>query len=525
VIAAALRRRARGVLWLAWLILLLLPSAIGFIARDPWALYASAGFFLAVWLAVGSRWFFVVTYPLALLGVLAFAADSLRGVHLLDLLLLQGRIDWREAYFALQPYFAAIGGAVLGLAAGAIAGFHRPVPSPSPRARVGGLTLLVGGMAVMGAASPGTVVRAWPINVASVEAASALGRQDWIAMAVPWAPVSPRLSRASWSASRRRDVPAAKRETYILVIGESVRADHLAACGGPSALSMNRDVIVYCDVTSGASSTYLSVPLLVSREMPGAPERVSTDATVLRAFGEAGFRTYWIAEEEESVAWPDADVMRFITPRSTSRADLLPLVESALDDPPAKKALVIHTYDAHFPYCHRFDPRTAPIPVVCGALGSSPRRATLGNWVAAYDDAIAEALGFLDALIERLDASGEEVFLAYTPDHGENLLDDERGLYFHALSAPTRFDTRVPMIFWASPAWRRTHPAEMRALEAHRGVAAMHADLVPTLLGAAGIAYFEPRKEVVDLTRAAPRRRIRWVARRLGQAVDGDRLR
>jgi arylsulfatase A-like enzyme len=89
---------------------------------------------------------------------------------------------------------------------------------------------------------------------------------------------------------------------------------------------------------------------------------------------------------------------------------------------------------------------------------------------------------------------------------------------------PTRFDTRVPKNFWASESWRKDHPREIQALEAHRNVPAMHADLVPTLLGAADIRYAEPRKDVVDLTRAAPGARTRWVEPRLGVAVDGDRL-
>jgi arylsulfatase A-like enzyme len=53
----------------------------------------------------------------------------------------------------------------------------------------------------------------------------------------------------------------------------------------------------------------------------------------------------------------------------------------------------------------------------------------------------------------------------------------------------------------------------------------MHADLVPTLLGAAAIEYADKRSDAVDLTRASPGPRVRWVSKRLGSTLDGDSLR
>ena len=511
-------------LLIAWFILLLLPSATVFMVGDAGsrcALAVSAAFFAGLWLAIGSRWFFVVTYPLAFFGVIAVAADVLRGVNLLELALLVGPVDPRETRYALEPYTVPIAATLAVLVVAMAAGFRWPYPMPAARARYGALGLLAAVAVAIAALFPASILRAWPLNAASVQLAMALGRSDFITLAVPWAPVSPRPLDSTWSATRAAASPS--REMYVVVVGESVRADRLADCGGFAAL--DPQAIVYCNVLAGATSTTLSVPLLLSREMPGAKSRVASDGTVLRAFKETGFKTFWIGEQEQSIAWPDADVIRYIHPRSTVREDLLPLVRSALADPAPKKALVIHSYGAHFPYCERFDPGQAPIPVDCHRLGAIPSAATRQDWLAAYDDAVAEAVAFVDDVITDLRASGDEAFLAYTSDHGENLLDDKRGLYFHALSVMTRFDTHVPMVFWASEAWRRHHRTKARALSRHRNVAAMHADLVPTLLGAADIHYTDPRTEVSDLTRSIPPPpRTRWVEPRLGVAIDGDRL-
>jgi len=52
----------------------------------------------------------------------------------------------------------------------------------------------------------------------------------------------------------------------------------------------------------------------------------------------------------------------------------------------------------------------------------------------------------------------------------------------------------------------------------------MHADLVPTLLGAAGIAYEEPRREVVNLLAQPVPVRKRLVQKSLGAVTDWPTL-
>jgi glucan phosphoethanolaminetransferase (alkaline phosphatase superfamily) len=109
----------------------------------------------------------------------------------------------------------------------------------------------------------------------------------------------------------------------------------------------------------------------------------------------------------------------------------------------------------------------------------------------------------------------------YTADHGENLLDDGRKLFQHALKDPTRWDTTVPAVMWASDEWRASNSARWERLRANHESAAMHADLVPTLLGSAAIRYVDERQVAIDLGVMSPAaNRTRWVMRRLGEKVD-----
>jgi glucan phosphoethanolaminetransferase (alkaline phosphatase superfamily) len=106
------------------------------------------------------------------------------------------------------------------------------------------------------------------------------------------------------------------------------------------------------------------------------------------------------------------------------------------------------------------------------------------------------------------------------------LLDDGRKLFQHALKDPTRWDTTVPAVMWASDEWRASNSARWERLRANHEATAMHADLVPTLLGSAAIGYVEERQVAVDLGAMSPAAdRTRWVMRRLGEKVDGDQLR
>ncbi len=59
-------------------------------------------------------------------------------------------------------------------------------------------------------------------------------------------------------------------------------------------------------------------------------------------------------------------------------------------------------------------------------------------------------MAFVGGVIDRLRREPGEAFLVFTPDHAENLDDDPRQLFGHALRRPPRWDTRVPAIFWAN---------------------------------------------------------------------------
>ena len=468
----------------------------------------------------------VLTYVPALFGVLAVGADLLRDVNLFEAALI--RPDPHEAWPVIQPHAHWIALTAVLLAVPIWVLFRTPSTRTArgkwPSATLAAITFAA---VTCGAVFHDTVLRAWPLNVISVAAASAIGRDEFISTALlPYAPINPRSASASWDASRLPGLHP-QNETYVLIIGESVRADRLGACGGQKQVTIShQDAIIYCDVTSGSSSTHTSVPLLVSREMPGGAFRVSKDATFMKAFEEAGFHTYWLAVQERGIAWPDANTEMFVTRKKTDRESLLPSLRLVLAQNAPKKLIVVHAYGAHFSYCDRYEPATAAFQADCSRLSELPDDSTLPDFIRAYDNAVAESLRFVDAVISELGQAGGSSFVMYTADHGENLLDDGRRLFQHALKDPTRWDTKVPAVMWASDEWRASNSARWERLRANQEAMAMHADLVPTLLGSAAIRYVDERQVAIDLGAMSPAAdRTRWVMRRLGEKIDGNQLR
>jgi len=259
--------------------------------------------------------------------------------------------------------------------------------------------------------------------------------------------------------------------------------------------------------------------------MPGGPNRISRDATFVRAFAEAGFETHWISMQPINIAWPDARFLDFPSIVGTDEAALGPSLAAALARTAPRKSIVLHAVNAHEPYCKRYDPARAPYPADCRGPAIMPTIASdPQNVRATYSNAVDASVRFVNSVIAELRAQPGEVFLLFTPDHGDNLYDDSRALRGHAMTNPTRWDVRVPAIFWANDAWRAAHPAQWANLQAQAVAPLMHADMIPTFLAAGGVAYDEPRKLAIDLLDASVPARRRTIQRELGATTDWDTL-
>lgn len=299
------------------------------------------------------------------------------------------------------------------------------------------------------------------------------------------------------------------REVHVLVIGETARPDRWALFGAARdttpRLSKRRDLLRFTDAVSAASATRESVSLMLTRRPPGQALAPSTEPSLVTAFKQAGFRTYWLStqgaagahETPVSVLSQEADERRYVNAvdyRSAGAYDgvLLPLLQEVLARNEARQLIVLHTLGSHLHYAHRYPPefehfKPAFSPAEPTDIWSDRRKTELVN---AYDNSVRYTDWLLDNVIEQIDRSGAAATLVYAADHGEALFDGHCRRGGHGFAALVNY--RIPMLVWLSPVWRERWPDAASALQSRTALPVSTLAMFGTLTGLAGFDIAAP---------------------------------
>lgn len=294
-----------------------------------------------------------------------------------------------------------------------------------------------------------------------------------------------------------------EREVYILVIGETARADNFGLYGYRrnttpllGKLRQQGSLIVCPDALTEANVTHKSVPMILSAVSAVDFDRIYSQKSIITAFSEAGFHTSFFSNQLPNHSFIDffgdeADEHLFIKAGKKAGANisddqLLPLVRRALADTAhAKRLIVLHTYGSHFNYSDRYPKRFRQYtPDKFTSIGAANRKPMIN----AYDNAILYTDYLLSRIIAQADSTRAPACVVYLSDHGEDLYDDARNRYMHASPIPTYYQLHVPLLFWTSEAYRNAHPAQHAALLINRGKpVSTNLTVFHTLLGLSGI--------------------------------------
>lgn len=316
----------------------------------------------------------------------------------------------------------------------------------------------------------------------------------------------------------------------VLVLGETVRPDHLGVYGyardtTPGLSALRDELILFHDAASTAHWTAAAVPDIVTRRVDDRSR-----AGLVRTLREAGYHTAWLSNQENSDLIEGAHVADYgrgdYDFHLRRDAALLPPFEALLRQAGPRQFIALHMIGSHFPYEERYGApsrRFAPTLADKGVNGW-PGPAFKAEAINSYDNTLVELDRFLMRVIERLRADPEPALLIFVSDHGENLFDDERQRFMHALQSPSRADTTVPLFFWANEAYRQRWPQALEALRARRSAPINHLDLMPTLLDLAGVEAdgIAPRESLCSPDWQPRVRRLRQID---GPGWDYDAIR
>ena len=189
---------------------------------------------------------------------------------------------------------------------------------------------------------------------------------------------------------------------------------------------------------------------------------------LIEAFKEAGFKTIFLSNQTPNRTFTDyfaaeADFHHNIRPASAGGIytvnnyddAMLPLVQHYIDSLPDNLFFVLHTYGSHFNYFERYPREFAHFTPDEATEVEVKNRQQLIN---AYDNSIRYTDYFLHHLIQILDSTNHTTALYYSPDHGEDLLDDDRKRFLHASPHPTYYQLHIPLFLWFSDQYRQEFP-------------------------------------------------------------------
>lgn len=272
-----------------------------------------------------------------------------------------------------------------------------------------------------------------------------------------------------------KDVRSSKREIYVLVIGEASRAENWSLYGYPREtnplLAQTSGLVVYKDAITQSNTTHKSVPLILSAASAEDYSVVYTHKSILTAFKEAGFTTIFLSNQTPNRSFTDfyfqeADHHQNIrcspdgsmTTVNNFDEAMLPLLQHYVDSISGNLFVVLYTYGSHFNYKERYPEIFSLYEPDNVANVKVENKVQLIN---AYDNSIRYTDNFLYTLIGMLRKQEVISALFYTPDHGEDMLDDRRKRFLHSSPNPTFYQLYIPMFIWFSENYQRDFPEKV----------------------------------------------------------------
>lgn len=267
-------------------------------------------------------------------------------------------------------------------------------------------------------------------------------------------------------------------ETYVIVVGETSRADNWQIAGydrptSPRIMDMD-GLVSFPRAISQSNTTHKSVPMLLSSlEASNFADSLNRVKSLITAFKEAGYHTTFVSNQSRNRSYIDffgEEADRFLFLKDDAGFvnhydhELLDHLDKALADTARKRLIVLHTYGSHFNYIDRFRPEEAFFKPDRPASATHHDR---DRQINAYDNTILYTSNFLAGIIDRLRRTGTQAAMIYTSDHGEDIFDDDRHLFLHASPIPSYYQIHVPFIVWLSESYRDNNPGSFTALKSN----------------------------------------------------------
>lgn len=284
----------------------------------------------------------------------------------------------------------------------------------------------------------------------------------------------------NFSFGAEQKIKTNEKEIYILIIGESARYSNFSINKyereTSPELAKTKNLITFSNVYSEANLTGRSLPILLTRATAQNFYVWKKEKSVVDAFKEAGFSTYWIANQSSDDPFVKQISRRtngeFFTLKDLDAVDnydagLWNYLDKVLSKKENKQFIVIQTLGSHFRYNFRYPAAFKKFtPDFEGAFDYSlVNKTNQQQHINSYDNSILYTDYFLANTIRRINQKSAISYLVYISDHGENLFENNQ--LFHGTVEVSRFEAHVPLFVWTSDKYNQFNSEKRKNMESN----------------------------------------------------------
>lgn len=285
---------------------------------------------------------------------------------------------------------------------------------------------------------------------------------------------------------------------FILVVGETARADHFGINGykrDTTPMIAQQDIINFSRVTSCGTETAISVPCMFSalgrRDYSDA--KAKAQEGLLDVLKHAGLWMLWRDNNStckgacDRIAYEDMQHLQvpdLCNEHECFDEILLQQLDEKIAATNGSKVIVLHQKGSHGPdYYNRYPQDKTYFTPVCKT--NQLQHCSQAEVVNAFDNTIRYTDYFLNQTIEWLKRNSEDysTALIYLSDHGESL--GENHLYLHGMpySIAPKEQKQVPFFMWLSAEYKSANHIDQQCLAHLTGNDYSHDNLFHTVLG------------------------------------------
>lgn len=256
----------------------------------------------------------------------------------------------------------------------------------------------------------------------------------------------------------------AKKQTCILVIGESVDRNHMGIYGyerqtTPHFHQIKNELAVFKNVKTAYGLTNMAIKSICRLDIPGQKHY-----TFIDFFKDAGFKTFWLSNQIGADIFDNyvlylgrsCDESIFISDKkpfdhTPFDIELLEPLKKALAGKSEKKLIVLHLLGSHFPMELRYPANFSKFRCSESLPDTKKNRNTC-----YYDNSILYTDHVLNKIIELLKERDENICFLYISDHGQEICGDEK---YESTTRGGAGTYEIPFVVWVSDKYRRKNAA------------------------------------------------------------------